>query len=275
MPSTLPLFQVNAFSPNPFQGNPAAVCLLPHYPDPAWMQGVAAQMNLSETAFLVPQALDYQLRWFTPQVEVDLCGHATLAAAHTLFSQNLVAPGQAITFHTRSGPLMARQIGEWIELDFPSQPVRPQAPNPDLINALNLHPSQVVFWGASPDDQLIELSSADEVRACQPNFSALAQLPGRGVMVTSVSDLAEADFVSRFFAPAAGIDEDPVTGSAHCSLYPYWRAKLHRPELVGYQASARGGWVKVRGEGERVILAGPAITVWRGELLLSLDASEG
>ncbi len=265
----LPLYQVNAFSPTPFQGNPAAVCLLPHYPDAAWLQAVAAEMNLSETAFIVPQANHYQLRWFTPQVEVDLCGHATLASAHVLFSQANASADQPITFQSRSGPLIARQMDAWIELDFPVQTITLQAPNPDLLQALNLDPALILFSGQTREDAFLEIP-ASILLDLQPNFEQLRQISGRGVIVTAQAASGEADFLSRFFAPAVGILEDPVTGSAHCSLYPYWSEKLAKPELLGFQASARGGWVKVRGDGNRVYLAGQAITIWQGELLVPL-----
>lgn len=267
MPVKVPLFQVNAFTNRPFSGNPAAVCLLPDERDPAWLQGVAAEMNLSETAFLVPQGQDYQLRWFTPTVEVNLCGHATLAAAHVLLSQNLVPANQPITFQTRSGPLIARKVDQFIELDFPKQPVTPTECPELVLQGLGMTTTDIKFMGKTPEDYFLELEPV-RLRDLQPNFSRLAQVPGRGVIITAQSDLPEADFISRFFAPAAGINEDPVTGSAHCSLYPYWSEKLAKKELIGFQASARGGWVKVRGGGERVFLQGQAVLIWQGELLV-------
>lgn len=264
---SIPIFQVNAFTSEPFRGNPAAVCPLADGRVGAWMQKVAAEMNLSETAFLIPLGQEYQLRWFTPTVEVNLCGHATLAAAYVLFSQNLVPADQPITFHTLSGPLIARQAGTWIELDFPVQPITPTACPELLMDGLGITAADLNFSGKTPVDYFIEVDS-DTLRALQPNFSVLAQVPGRGVIVTAKADVPEADFISRFFAPAAGIAEDPVTGSAHCSLYPYWSEKLDKKQLTGFQASGRGGWVEVRGEGGRVVLGGQALLIWQGELLV-------
>ncbi|MDS3860407.1 PhzF family phenazine biosynthesis protein [Thermosynechococcaceae cyanobacterium BACA0444] len=267
MSAKIPLFQVNAFTDRPFSGNPAAVCLLHEDREPAWLQGVAAEMNLSETAFLLPQGQDFQLRWFTPTLEVDLCGHATLAAAHVLLNQNLVPADQPMTFHTRSGPLIARQVGNYLELDFPIQPIVPTELPELLIAGLGITGAKLKFLGKTPADYFIELD-AETLRGLQPNFPTLAQVPGRGVIVTAKADVPEADFISRFFAPAAGIAEDPVTGSAHCSLYPYWSEKLDKKQLTGFQASGRGGWVKVRGEGERVVLGGQALLIWQGELVV-------
>ncbi|AFY59989.1 PhzF family phenazine biosynthesis protein [Synechococcus sp. PCC 6312] len=267
MSTKIPLFQVNAFTNRPFSGNPAAVCLLPEERDQAWLQGVAAEMNLSETAFLLPQGQDYQLRWFTPTVEVDLCGHATLASAYVLLSQQLVPPDQPITFQTRSGPLMARQTDNGLELDFPIQLITPSECPELVLRGLGITVAHLNFAGKTPKNYFIELD-ANTLRGLQPNFPILAQVPCLGVIVTAKSDVSEADFISRFFAPAAGIDEDPVTGSAHCSLYPYWSEKLGKQQLTGFQASGRGGWVTVRGEGNRVYLGGQAVLIWQGELLV-------
>lgn len=265
--ASIPIFQVNAFTSEPFRGNPAAVCVLSEAREGAWMQHVAAEMNLSETAFILPQGDDYQLRWFTPTVEVNLCGHATLAAASVLFSQNLAPADRPITFQTRSGSLIARQVDHFIELDFPQQPITPTEVPELVLRGLGITPPDLKFAGKTPEDYFLELE-ADVLRTLHPNFSVLAQIPGRGVIATAKSDRSEADFISRFFAPAAGINEDPVTGSAHCSLSPYWSEKLSKTELVGFQASARGGWVKVYGAGERVFLQGQAVLVWQGELLV-------
>ena len=259
----LPITQVDAFTDRPFAGNPAAVCLLPAVADARWMQDVAREMNLAETAFLVRQPDGYDLRWFTPAVEVDLCGHATLASAHVLWENGVLASGEQARFHTKSGLLTADRRGDWIDLDFPATPAEPATPPAGLTAAVGITPR---FVGRSRFDYLLEVDGEDVVRGCRPDFGALARVDARGVIVTSRAAAASYDFVSRFFAPRAGVDEDPVTGSAHCALAPYWTAKLGRPELVGYQASARGGTVRVRLQGDRVILGGQAVTVLRGEL---------
>ncbi|MGA9884709.1 MAG: PhzF family phenazine biosynthesis protein [Candidatus Acidiferrales bacterium] len=256
--------QVDSFTDTPFAGNPAAVCLLDEARPEKWMQLVAREMNLSETAFLVRNADGFDLRWLTPTTEVDLCGHATLASAHFLWEEKHLPPDQTARFHTRSGLLQAEKIGAWIEMDFPSMPVKPIARFDALESALG---AAAKFTGQSRFDCLVELPSDDEVRALKPDFAALRRLPVRGVIATSVSSHPEYDFVSRFFAPAAGIDEDPVTGSAHCCLAPYWKERLGRDNLTGYQASARGGYVRTRCEGNRVRLSGQAVTVLRAELL--------
>ena len=254
--------QVDAFTDKPFAGNPAAVCVLAETREASWMQSVAREMNLSETAFLAPQANGYQLRWFTPSVEVDLCGHATLAGAHALWAEGHLPLTEQARFYTRSGLLTARRIGDWIEMDFPATPDKP-APAPDgLIEALGASPRYI---GKSAFDYVVELDSEDTVRRLKPDLTLLGKITVRGVIVTSRA--ADYDFVSRFFGPAAGIPEDPVTGSAHCCLGPFWRARLNKTEFVAYQASARGGVVRVRLEGDRVLLGGQAVTVLRGELL--------
>ena len=226
------------------------------------MQLVAREMNLAETAFLAPQADGYQLRWFTPTVEVDLCGHATLASAHALWEEGHLQRDAQARFYTRSGLLTARRIGDWIEMDFPAKPEE-ASPAPDgLIEGLGASPKYV---GKNVFDYIVELDSEDTLRRLKPNFTLLEKIPVRGVIVTSRA--ADYDFVSRFFAPASGINEDPVTGSAHCCLGPFWGARLNKAEFVAYQASARGGVVRVRLEGDRVLLGGQAVTVLRGELL--------
>ncbi len=260
----LPLFQVDAFTDRPFAGNPAAVCLLPEPRADAWMQHVAAEMNLSETAFLVREPDGYNLRWFTPTVEVDLCGHATLASAHVLWEQGLLKPGEPARFSTRSGPLTCTRAGGMIEMDFPAKPERPADSPPGLAEMLGVVP---IYVGMNQFDYLVELRSAAAVRALRPDHAGLAKLSVRGVIVTSRSDAAGHDFVSRFFAPGSGVAEDPVTGSAHCCLGPFWQARLGKAELVGFQASARGGTVRVRMAGERVFLGGQAVTNFRGEFL--------
>lgn len=259
----LRIVQVDAFTDTPFRGNPAAVCVLPDERDAAWMQAVAAEMNLSETAFLLKRADGFGLRWFTPAVEVDLCGHATLASAHVLWEDRHLAREAQARFHTKSGLLTADRRGEWIELDFPVKPATPAAAPPGLAEALGAAPKYV---GRNQFDYLVEVDSEDTVRALAPDHAALATLPVRGVIVTSRASTHGFDFVSRFFAPGSGIAEDPVTGSSHCALGPFWGARLGKTQMLAYQASARGGVVRVRLAGERVALGGQAVTVLRGEL---------
>jgi predicted PhzF superfamily epimerase YddE/YHI9 len=259
------IYQVDAFTDEPFRGNPAAVCPLPEPCDEEWMQHVAREMNLSETAFLHPQDDGYALRWFTPAVEVDLCGHATLASAHVLWETGALAAEGRARFFTRSGLLTAGRLGDEIEMDFPATPDEPADAPPRLDEALGLG---FRYVGKSPFDYLVEVDSEDFVREMAPDFALLRTLPlVRGVIVTSVASSPGYDFVSRFFAPAAGIDEDPVTGSSHCCLGPYWSRRLGKDDLVAYQASARGGVLGVRVAGDRVFLRGRAVTVLRGELI--------
>src|SRR6266566_3696623 len=222
----LRIVQVDAFASRPFSGNPAAVCILPGPRDERWMQDVAREMNLAETAFLHQENGGYRLRWFTPAVEVALCGHATLASAHVLWEEGHLPADQQARFHTQSGLLTADRAGDWVEVD-----------------------------------------SEDVVRGLKPDLAALERVDARGIIVTSRAATPDFDFVSRFFAPQSGVPEDPVTGSAHCALAPYWSERLHRAELTGYQASPRGGVVRVRLAGDRVMLGGQAVTVLRGELL--------
>jgi PhzF family phenazine biosynthesis protein len=233
------------------------------------MQHIAREMNLSETAFLMRQADGFSLRWFTPAVEVELCGHATLASAHVLWEAGYLQADEQVRFHTLSGLLTARRQGEWIEMDFPAKVEEETSAPPDLLTALGI-PS-AVYVGKNVFDYLLEVESEEIVRALQPNYSLLKTVPARGVMVTShASSHARTtgyDFVSRFFAPQVGVDEDPVTGSAHCCLAPYWSKKLGKEAMTGYQASARGGVVRVRMNGDRVYIGGQAVTVLRGELV--------
>ncbi len=252
---------VDAFAEQPFTGNPAGVCLLEAWPEDAWMQRVAAELNLSETAFAHPRTDgDWALRWFTPTVEVDLCGHATLATAHVLRADGLAS--EAVRFHTRSGVLTAA-VGEQITLDFPASPVT--AASVDLTPALGAQPAEV-HHVAALRELLAVYEDERTVRTLAPDLAAIARLEGlRGVVVTAPS--AEYDFVSRVFLPAAGIPEDPVTGGAHTALAPFWAERLGRDELVGYQASTRGGIVRTRVRGDRVELTGGAITMLDGELL--------
>ncbi len=258
------IVQVDAFTNIPFAGNPAAVCVLTEPRDERWMQQVACEMNLSETAFLLPERDGYRLRWFTPAAEVELCGHATLASAHVLWETGQLAPTQEARFHTLSGLLTANLRAPWIEMNFPATVEHTVTPPPGLLAALNVEASYV---GLSRFDYLIEVASEEIVRSIQPNFALLQTVPARGVMVTSRARSDDYDFVSRFFAPQVGVPEDPVTGSAHCCLAPYWAARLGRDEMQAFQASARGGAVRVRVAGDRVYLSGQAVTVMQGELL--------
>jgi PhzF family phenazine biosynthesis protein len=261
-----PIFQVDAFTDRPFAGNPAGVCILPEERDDAWLAAVAAEMNLSETAFLRRENAAWRLRWFSPTAEVALCGHATLASAHALWEAGYADARERLVFHTKSGELSARRLDGAIELDFPAEPADVLPAPAGLLEALGIAAAR--FTGRNRFDWLVEAGGAAAVRGLAPNLPALALAGGgaRGVIVTAASDSPEYDFVSRFFAPAIGIDEDPVTGSAHCCLGPYWGAKLGKTSLVGFQASRRGGVVRVRVEGPRVALGGAAVTILRGEL---------
>lgn len=263
--TAIPCWQIDAFTERPFRGNPAAVCWLEKAAPENWMQSVAAEMNLSETAFVSRQPDGYSLRWFTPQVEVRLCGHATLAAAHALWTTGIHPQTEPIRFHTLSGVLTCLRSQPTIEMDFPAAPPEEADALGDLLTALGTQ--AVVDTGKTQFDHLVVVDDADEVRSLCPDFGHLKSVSTRGVMVTSRSDDPRYDFISRFFAPAVGIDEDPVTGSAHCCLAPYWASVLGKVELVGFQASARGGVVQLRVAGDRVSLGGQAVTVWKGELL--------
>lgn len=259
------LLQIDAFTSEPFRGNPAAVCLLDGDRDAEWMQSVAAEMNLSETAFLLRRDDGWSLRWFTPAVEVDLCGHATLASAHALWQEQLLREGETARFHTRSGLLTADRRGDWIELDFPDKVAEAIDPPEGLLEALGV--SEPIWVGRNQFDYLVEVGSEEILDSLAPDHSRLRTLPVRGVIVTSRAAGGEYDFVSRFFAPGSGVDEDPVTGSAHCALAPYWAPRLGKTEFLAYQASRRGGVLRVRLAGDRVKLAGRAVTVLRGELV--------
>jgi PhzF family phenazine biosynthesis protein len=272
---SLSVIQVDAFASHPFQGNPAAVCVTQAPLADDLMQSIAMEMNLSETAFLYPADHGFSLRWFTPTVEVALCGHATLASAHVLWSEGHLAVDQMARFQTKSGLLMAQKQGDWIQLDFPAQPVHDTTVMPQLVSALNHADIQHV--ARNQTNLLVELRPAKAMgmrshpnhtllTTLTPNFEKLKTLPVQGVIVTCQGDGHPYDFVSRYFAPAAGIPEDPVTGSAHCALVPYWQAKLGKERMLAYQASARGGVLKVQMQGDRVYLSGQAVTVMRGEL---------
>ncbi|VBB06649.1 phenazine biosynthesis phzf protein [Lucifera butyrica] len=262
MPVTI--YQVDAFTTKPFKGNPAAVCILPEEQTAEWMQQVAMEMNLSETAFLVKQEDGFQLRWFTPKVEVELCGHATLASAHILYEQGILAPDEPVEFYTRSGVLLAnRQEDGWIELNFPARPVVAVEAPATLETALGV---KTEFIGSNQMDYLVEVAEEEQVRTLRPDFGVLATVPVRGVIVTAAANTGS-DFVSRFFAPVVGINEDPVTGSAHCALAPYWAGKLQKTELTAFQASSRGGELRLAVKGTRVHILGQAVTVFQGTLL--------
>ena len=256
---------VDAFTNVAFAGNPAAVCVLGEPRPEDWLRNVAREMNLSETAFLVPRHGEFDLRWLTPSVEVDLCGHATIASAHVLWEDGHLPAGKQARFHTRSGLVTADRQGDWIELDFPVKMATGAEPPPELLTALRVLSPRAVAKSAF--DYLVEIESEQELRTLRPDHARLRKIPVRGVIVTARSSTAGFDFVSRFFAPASGIDEDPVTGSAHAALGPYWGAKLGKAEMTGYQASARGGVVRVRLNKDRIILGGQAVTVLQGTLV--------
>ena len=264
---TQPIVHVDAFTDAPFGGNPAAVCVQTAVRDERWMQHVAREMNLSETAFLAARRdrdEGYDLRWFTPTHEVDLCGHATLASAHVLWETGELAGSAVARFHTRSGLLTATRQGAWIELDFPATPDTAADPPAGLADALGVQP---LYVGQSRFDFLVELADEAAIRGVRPDFTRLRALAARGVMITSRADDPGIDFVSRYFAPAFGIDEDPATGSTHCALGPFWSRRLNKRSFVARQISARGGTLKVTLDGDRVRLGGQAVTVLRGELL--------
>jgi PhzF family phenazine biosynthesis protein len=256
-------FKVDSFTAEPFAGNPAGVCFLTEARDERWMQAVAREMNLSETAFLLREGDGFRLRWFTPAAEVDLCGHATLASAHVLWEESVLRPSETARFATKSGELRASRHGDLIEMDFPSKPEQPAVAPENLLEALGVKP---LYLGRNVFDYLLLLDSEKAVRAVTPDFVLLRTVTVRGVIVTAPAARPEFDFVSRFFAPAVGVDEDPVTGSAHCCLGPFWATRLGKSELVGHQVSVRGGVVNVRVAGDRVFLGGRAVTVLRGEL---------
>jgi PhzF family phenazine biosynthesis protein len=262
----LRIVQVDAFTCKPFSGNPAAVCVLPAAAEETWMQSVAAEMNLSETAFLHREGGGFRLRWFTPTVEVDLCGHATLASAHVLWEDGHLPRGECARFASKSGILTAEARDGLIELDFPASPTSPTHAPAGLAEGLGVG---FTFVGTTPFDYLVEVASEEVVRALRPDMTALARIDTRGIIVTARAKTPGYDFVSRFFGPRSGVPEDPVTGSAHCALGPYWQSRLGKDAFLAHQASARGGDVRVTVAGERVKLAGQAVTVLRGELLLT------
>ena len=266
-----PIFQIDAFTSVAFKGNPAAVCLLDEPRSIEWMQHVAAEMNLSDTAFVVPRPDGaFDLRWFTPAIEVPLCGHATLASAHALWETGRLAKSAEARFHTMSGWLIASCHDNRIEMDFPALFAQSAELPEGVEDALQIQPLAVVISRRSDNSDgnyLVELETESTVRNVGPDFKKLARATDDGIIITARGS-SRHDFVSRYFAPSAGIDEDPVTGSAHCILAPYWAAKLGKTTMSAYQASARGGDVGVRLNGDRVILIGNAVTVLRGSLVL-------
>ena len=259
------IYHVDAFTAKAFKGNPAGVCLLEHPMVDTWMQSVAMEMNLSETAFLIRQADGYNLRWFTPKIEVDLCGHATLASAHVLFETGGAQYDTVIRFYTRSGLLTAALNDGWIELNFPSTLDTEISAPEGLTAALGV---EACYVGKTQFDYIIEVASEKIVRNIDPDYNALCRVPTRGIIVTSRANSGEFDFVSRFFCPILGIKEDPVTGSAHCCLGPYWAKKLNKNDFFAYQASERGGIIRVRVDDDRVYLSGQAVTVLKADLLI-------
>lgn len=261
----IPILQVDAFTDTPFKGNSAAICLLTDLKNDAWHQSLATEMNLSETAFLSKQQDGYNLRWFTPAVEVDLCGHATLASTHALKEMGLIQEDEKVSYFTRSGKLISTIRNGKIELNFPSEPCQQCPAPPDLLDGLNIQPT---FIGKNRMDYLVEVETEKEVQELKPDFARLSNLGLRGVMVTAKSSSNERDFVSRFFAPGSGIDEDPVTGSAHCCLAPYWAEKLGNTKLRAHQISQRGGKLDLELLNDRIILKGQAVTIFKGELCI-------
>lgn len=259
------IYQVDAFAERPFTGNPAGVCILERAAPEKWMQVVAAEMNVAETAFLVRRDdAAFDLRWFTPSIEVDLCGHATLASAHVLWEERVLPAGERARFHTKSGLLTAWREADTIRMDFPAEPVVAAEAPTALAEALAV---PFTFAGRNRMDWLVEVADEAVVKAVRPDLRGLVTLGVRGVIVTARSAAPERDFVSRFFAPGVGVDEDPVTGSAHCALAPYWAEKLGKRALLGYQASVRGGTVECTLVEDRVVLGGRAVTVLRAKLL--------
>ena len=267
--SEISLWQVDAFTDKPFTGNPAAVCLLSDFPEDDWMQDLAAEMNLSETAFVVPTDTDdqYHLRWFTPNTEVELCGHATLASAHMLIEQKLVDASIPVRFRTKSGVLTCQRTGDLITLDFPSTPPSESVDQRVAEGIRSAIGTEAIFVAQARFDTFVVVDDPQVVLDLKPDFRRLSEIDTRGIIVTAKSGDDGIDFISRFFAPRCGIDEDPVTGSAHCVLAPYWAMEFGRDTLVGYQASRRGGLVRTQVIGDRVRLSGQAVTVMKAKLL--------
>ncbi|NLK04460.1 MAG: PhzF family phenazine biosynthesis protein [Clostridiales bacterium] len=255
------IYQVDAFTDIPFKGNPAGVCILESEPTNKWMQDIACEMNLAETAFLLPMNDGYSLRWFTPNSEIDLCGHATLASAHILLEKGYTSEDQEVNFYTKSGLLTAKSQDGWIQLNFPATPEKEDEAPLELIEALNIEP---LYVGKNIFDYIVEVGTEEIVRNIKPDFTKLLKVDMRGVIVTARSK--KFDFVSRFFAPEIGVFEDPVTGSSHCCLGPYWRDRLGKDEFIAYQSSSRGGVLRVQVVGDRVCISGKAVTVLEGDI---------
>ncbi len=258
------IYQVDAFTTQVFSGNPAGVCLLDEPRPDEWMRKMAGEMNLSETAFLLPEGQGFRLRWFTPKKEVALCGHATLASAHILWEEGVLKREQTALFDTLSGRLTATKTGDWIVLDFPVRPIVACEPPASLLEALGTH--KIVGVARYKEIYLVEVPREADVRGLTPDFAALLKVQLRSVAVTARAESGEYDIVSRYFAPSVGVNEDPVTGSVHCMLAPYWSEKLGKLELLAYQASERGGELRLRSQGERVIIEGQAVTVFKAEM---------
>lgn len=261
---TIAFTQVDAFAATAFAGNPAGVCVLKAPLDPTVMAAIARETNLPATAFVQRNGDGFDLRWFTVTSELELCGHGTLASAHVLFETAVVPPDAAIRFQSRGGVLTAVRQSGWIELNFPAVPEAPAAPPPGLLEALG---ADAVYVGRGRLDYLVHLTDEAAVRGLKPDLTRLRDVNTRGVIVTSQSATTDRDFVSRFFAPSTGIPEDSVTGSAHCCLAPYWAKRLNRTSFTAHQLSARGGVLKLTLDGDRVRIAGQAVTVLRGELI--------
>jgi len=258
------LYQVDSFTAEPFKGNPAGVCLLEQPVPESWMQNLAMEMCLAETAFIYPESDGFRLRWFTPVTEVELCGHATLATAHILFETGRLKPADSARFFTKSGLLTVTKNNNFLEMNFPATPAR-QCPEPENLSRA-LGNINFLYCGKNDYDYLVELDSAAVIKFLKPDFKLLMKVTARGIIVTSRSQSPEFDFVSRFFAPSLGIDEDPVTGSAHCTLGPYWAKKLSKSKFAAYQASRRGGTLEVELIGNRVLLRGQAVTIFSASL---------
>lgn len=258
------IFQVDAFTDKIFKGNSAGVCILSTAVDEKWMQDVAMEMNLAETAFLQKCDGGFNLRWFTPETEVDLCGHATLASAHILWETGVLESHTEAVFFTKSGKLSAKKDGEYIILNFPAEEDEQVNAPDELRRSLKV---PILYTGRNRMDYIVEIDNEKTLRELEPDFEIMKRLDTRGIIVTSHSDNPEYDFVSRFFAPRIGINEDPVTGSAHCCLGPYWEKRLGKKSLSAYQASKRGGTLKVTVNGDRVYIGGKAVTVFCAEIL--------
>ena len=261
------IIYVDAFARKPFCGNPAAVCILPEDIDDLLKQNIALEINFSETAFLFPFKSGYRLRWFTPKNEVDLCGHATLASAHVLWEKEIVSKSEKIDFYTNSGLLIAEFKDNYIIMDFPSTPPAECSLPQELANALGV---PIKYSGKSQFDYIVEIESEEVLREISPDFSLLQKVDTRGVIVTAKSMDRKYDFISRFFAPGAGVNEDPVTGSAHCCLGPYWEKKMNKSEFHAYQASPRGGELSVNVMEDRCVLIGECISIMKADLLLQI-----